>query len=219
VHARREEGFGVVPGFSLHVLGQRERYGSAVRRIGQHGDRLGQRLHELLGARQTIPVPRHGPEAIVGRDRRIAEALHLLQDWIRLAIREGFTGQQQHRQAIDVRERRRGDHVRGTGSDRRRAGEQPAPARGLCVGDRCERHGLLVVRTESRQPVAHVLQRFAESRHVAVPEDREHTAEERQLAPADRDALREQVTHERLGHGEAHALHARISRHLAISLS
>ena len=92
---------------------------------------------------------------------------------------ENVAGQQQHRQAVDVRERRGGDHVGRAGADRRRARHHaPAHVR-LGVGDRRVRHRLLVVRAVGRQHVAVRVQRFADAGDVAVAEDREHAAEQR----------------------------------------
>ncbi len=128
VHALREEASGIVEGLGLHVLRQRERRRAAIGRVEQHGDRLRQRGEELLGPRDAVPEPRHGPQAIVGRDRRVAEVLDLLQHRVGLAAREGVAREQQHRQAVRVRERGGRHEVGG-------ARARPRSCRPSCGGD------------------------------------------------------------------------------------
>ena len=70
VDARLEEVLGVVERLRLHVLGQGERHGAAGGRVREDGEGGGEALEQLLGARDPVPVPRDGPEAVVGGDRR-----------------------------------------------------------------------------------------------------------------------------------------------------
>ncbi|CAM8870284.1 hypothetical protein NCH_04217 [Burkholderia pseudomallei] len=208
--ARREELGRVVVGHRLHVLRQRERHGAAERGVGQHAQRARQRGEQLGRMHDPVEVARHGLERVVRRDRAVMEILDLLQHRVRRARHEHVARQQQHRQPVHVRERGRGDEVRRAGADRCRHGHHPAAQVRLRVRDRAVRHRLLVVRAVGRQRVAVLMQRLAQARDVAVPEDREHAAEQRRVAVAGHDALRGQIAHERLRGGQPdRALHAR----------
>ena len=149
--ARGEELLGIVERLRLHVLAQRQRHRPALRRIGQHRQRARQCGEDLLRPRDAIEVARHRAEAVVRRYRAVAEALHLLQHRIGPARGEHVAWQQQHRQPIDMRDRRGGDHVGGARSDRGGAGHHAPPVHRLGVADRRQRHRLLVVRAIGRQ--------------------------------------------------------------------
>ena len=92
-----------------------------------------------------------GPQAVVGRDSRVAEVLELLQHGVGLAAREGVARQQQDRQAVRVGERGGRHEIGRARPDRGRAGHHPAAPVRLGEGDRRMRHRLLVVRAECRQ--------------------------------------------------------------------
>jgi hypothetical protein len=65
------------------------------------------------------------------------------------------------------------------------------------------RHALLVMRPIGRQLVPHLIQRLAEPRDIAMPENREHTAEDRHGLAVDHRLLPRQELRQRLRHGEA----------------
>ncbi len=184
----------------------------------------------------AVEIARHRLEAIVGGHAAVVEILDLLQHRVRRARGEHVAGQQQHRQAVDVRQRRGGHHVGRAGTDRRRARHHPPAHVGLGVGDRRVRHRLLVVRAVGRQLVAMPIERLADAGDVAVAEDREHAAEQRPDAGAGLGRQRRQIAHQRLRrrqpHRAAHAaaslmqaaaprrtLSPRASRHAPISAS
>ncbi len=75
-------------------------------------------------------------------------------------------------------------------------------------------HRLLVVRPQRRQLMTMLVQRFAHSRDVAVPEDREDAAEQRLGSGAvpGPDALRREVADQRLRRGKPHRASCRRSR-------
>jgi hypothetical protein len=85
--------------------------------VGQHAERAGQGGHDLLRPQDAVEIARDRPEAIVRRHRAVAEILDLLQHRIGPAIGEDIAGQQQHRQAVDMRQRGRRHHVGGAGPD------------------------------------------------------------------------------------------------------
>ena len=178
MHALVEEARRIVVGLGLHVLAEGERHRPAFGRIGQHRHRAVERRHDLLGPRDAVEIARHRTEAVIGAHRAVAEILDLLQHRIGPAVGEHVAGDQQHRQAIDMRDRGGGDHVGRAGADRGGAGHHPPAARGLGEGDRGMRHRLLVVGAIGRQRVARGVERLAHARDIAMAEDREHAVEQ-----------------------------------------
>src|SRR5205823_6045863 len=112
------------------------------------------------------------------------------------ARNENVAGQKQHRQSIDVRERRRRDEVGGSRADRRRARHHSTPHVGFGKRDRSVRHRLLVVRTIRWHLFAHGVERFADARDIAVTENREDAAEQRLAVFVP--AQRREIANERL---------------------
>ena len=68
------------------------------------------------------------------------------------------------------------------------------------------RHRLLVLAAIGREFIAHMPQRLAHARHIAVPEDRPHAGEDRQLLAIDDGHLRRHEPDERLRGGETDGL-------------
>ncbi len=206
---RGEERFGIIVSLRLHVLAEGERDRAAISRVGEHDKRPRQRRNELFGANNAVEIARHRAEAIVGADRAVAEILDLLQHRIGAAIGEDIARQQQDGQAVDVSERGGGDHVGCAGADRRRARHHAPPTRGLGEGDRRVRHRLLIVSAIGRECLARRVERFAQTRDIAVPEDREHPREQRRDLAVDLGLLRREEADSRLGGGEAKGFHGR----------
>jgi len=69
------------------------------------------------------------------------------------------------------------------------------------------RHRLLVVRAIGRQVFARGIERFAETRHIAMAEDGEHASEQTLDAPVDLDALLAEKAHHCLRGGQTHDTH------------
>ena len=174
VDDRLEQAQRVVVVLRLHVLGQGNERRPAVGRVEHQGDRLGQRLDHLLGTGDPVPVAHDCTEGVVRRCRRAAEVLDLLQHGIGQAALERVPGEEQHRQAIGHRDAGGGHQVEGARTDRRRGDHELAPAHRLGVGDRRQRHPLLVLTSPRRQLVAGGVQGRAETGDVAVSEDGEH---------------------------------------------
>ena len=207
VHALFEEACRIVVGLGLHVLAEGEGHRPALRRIGQHRDRSVQRRHDLLGARDAVEIPRHGTEAVVGAHRSVAEVLDLLQNRIGPAVGEDVARYQQNRQAVDMRHRRRCDHVGRAGADRGCAGHHALAARGFGEGDRGMGHRLFVVGAVGGESVARGVERFAHARHVAVAENREHALEQALFQAVDFDSLSAQEANHRLSGGQPDRCH------------
>ena len=198
---------GIVVGFGLHVLAEGQRHGPAIGRIGQHGQRTLQRRHDLFGADDAVEIARHGPEAIVGRDRAVTPILQLLKHGIGTPAGEHVPGDEQHRQPVHMGDAGRGHHIGGAGSDRRRAGHHAAAPAGLGEGDGRIGHALFVMRPERRQAVLCTMQGLAHARDVAMTEDRPDAGEERHARSVDFDHLPAEIAHQRLRGGQAKRAH------------
>ncbi len=173
VHPPFEEALGIVIGFALGVLAERQERRPAIGRIEHRGDRLGQRLEDLLRPRDAVPIAGDGPERIVDGERWIMEVLDLLQDRIGKTAGEHVAGKQEHRQAIGVRDAGCGHHVGGSRTDRRGGHHDAAPVHGLGEADRRQRHRLLVLAPPCREPVLYPLERFGKTSDVAVAKNTE----------------------------------------------
>src|SRR5207247_4044751 len=103
-------------------------------------------------------------------------------------------------------------HVRRAWTDRRGGDHDLAAAHRLRIGDRRERHALLVLAADRGQLVAHLVEREAKARDVAVPEDRKDAGEKGRLAPVNHRPLRDQVADDRLRCGQPHGSHVTASR-------
>ena len=179
-HTRRSKNsLGPVERLGLHVLRQRERHRARLGRRGEHAHRRQRGRNQLLGPPDPVEVPRDGRERVVHRHVAPRGHLELLQHRIRRMRREDVAGKQQHRQPVDRRERRAGDHVRGARPDRRGARERAEPVPHPRVADGRMHHRLLVPRLVVGQELGALMQRLADPRHVAVAEDPEAPAEER----------------------------------------
>jgi len=207
VQAGGEERLGPVMRLGLDVLAQGQRHGPALDRVGQHLHRTRQRGQKLLGPGDPVPPARDRPEAVGDAQGGVVEVLDLLQHRVGPAAREHVARQQQHRQPVDVRHPGRGQHVHRPGADRGRAGHHPAPVHRLGVGDRRQRHALLVVRPEGRQRVARLMERLAHARDVAVAEDRPAAGEQRHLSAVHDRVLRREKPHQRLRRRQPDSTH------------
>ena len=109
--------FGIVVGFCLYVLRQGDCDRSALDRVRQDCDRLRQRLQQLFGSRDPIPVSRHRSKTVIRRNSRIAKILNLLQNGIRQPVCECFAGKKEYRQSIYVSQCGGCHHVGRAGAD------------------------------------------------------------------------------------------------------
>ena len=84
---RLEEALGIVERLGLHVLAQADEGRAAIGRVEQHAQRLGQRLEQLLGPGDPVPVAGDRLEGVVDAERRVAPVLDLLQHRVGQAAR------------------------------------------------------------------------------------------------------------------------------------
>src|SRR5687767_10956933 len=201
-HPLREEVLGHVERLGLHVLRQRQRHGSGVRRAHQdaHGRERGR--DDLLRPRDAVPVARERLERVVHGHVPARGDLELLQDRIGDARGEDVAGEQEHGDAVHGRDRGAGEHVRRAGTDRARARERLQAVPHARVPDGGVHHALLVLRLVVRQEASALFQRLAHPGDVAVPEDPPAPGEEALLAAVALDVLAREEAHEGLGHGE-----------------
>ena len=199
-HALAEQLLRVIPGFRLHVLRQRQGDRAGVGRRGEHAHGFRQGGDELVRSGDAVPVARDRFEAVVDADVLGGGGFQLLQHRRHVAPREDIPRQQQHRQAVDGRQRRAGDHVGRARSDGRGAdkGLQAVLHLGVAAGE--VHPGLFVAHHDVRK-VRVLLQRLADAGHVAVPEDAQHSGKERSLLPVPLNILVAQKADERLRHG------------------
>ena len=197
---RLEEALGVVEGLGLDVLAEGEADRAAVRRVGKRAHGAGKCGEEMFGAGEAIKVAGDRAEAVVGRDGAVVEVLDLLQHWVGTAVGEDVAGDEENRQAVDVRQCRRGHHVCGAGADRGGHRLRPAAAVGLGVGNSGVRHRLLVLAAPGWKRGADPVQRLADAGDVAVAEDRPYALDE---ALAVLGHLHAEPPHHRLRCGQA----------------
>ncbi len=95
-----KERLGVVVDPTLHILRQADKGRAAIRWIEHRADRLRQRLQDLRGVSDTIPVTGHRFKRIRNTQRRVIEMFYLLQHRVRQTGREIITTEHQHREAI-----------------------------------------------------------------------------------------------------------------------
>jgi len=160
----------------------------------------------------AVEIARHGAQAIHRRNSAVLKVLDLLQYRIGIAGNENVTRQEQHRQAVDVGRRCGGDEIGTAGADGGGDGHQAAAEMSFGEGRGRQRHGLFVVGAEGREPLAFGVQGFAESCHVAMPEDGPHAAEQRRDAGGGGNFLCCQEAHQRLGHSQSNRCHVVFSR-------
>jgi hypothetical protein len=188
----------IVEGLGLHVLRQGQGHRARLGRVGQDAHGRGQRRQQLLGPIDAIPVAAERLEAVVDREVLAALGLELLENGADVPTGEDVAGQQQHRQTVDGRGGRAGEHVGGAGPDRGGAGERLEAVLHPGVRDRHVDLGLLVARLVVAE-LGCLLQRLANPGHVAVAEDAPAAGKERLLDPVALDALALQERDQRLG--------------------
>ena len=175
---RGEKGLRIVISLGLRVLTERQTHRPAIRRIGHHPERPRQRGQDMFGARNAVEIPHHRAEAIVRADRPVVEILDLLQHRIGRAAGEDIARNDQQRQPVHMRQRRRRHDIRRPRPDRGRDRHRPPPLHRLGIGNRRMRHGLLVLAAPSRQRVAVGMQSLAHARDIAMPENRPDPVDE-----------------------------------------
>ena len=128
--------------------------------------------------------------------------LHLLQHRIGQPGHERVAGDEQDREPVRHRDAGGGDHVRRAGADGRRGHHDLLASHRLREGRRREAHALLVLPAPHGDLVAVHLERVAQARDVAVPEDPDDAREQRHLLAVDDDALGDEVADDRLRRGD-----------------
>ena len=170
----------VVVSLGLHVLGQCQCDRAGLRRAGQHAHCLRQSRQQLVGPVNAIPILADRLEAVVDRQVLAVRRFELLQDGRHIAAGEDIAGQQQHRQAVDGRRGRAGDHVGGAGADRGEAGEGLKAVLDLGIG-RGRMDCALLVAYLVVAKVGVLDQRFAHAGHAAVAKNSKAAGEERRF--------------------------------------
>ena len=206
-----KELFRPVGGHRLHVLRERQRHRAALGRIGEHGDGARQGSQKLKRRDDAVEVTRNRTQTVGGRDVSVLEVFDLLQYGIRRTRDEDVARQQQHRQAIDVRRTGGCDEIGAARPDRRSHRHHAAAEVGLGVGDGGERHALFVVRTEGWESLLDRMQRLTQTGHIAMPENRPHTAKQRLRTVFREHFLRHQIAHQRLRHRQPNRSHSHTS--------
>ena len=202
-HPLVKERVGIIKGFRLRVLGQRQRHGAGVGGRGQHAHGVGQRAQQLLGPVNPIPIAGDRAQAVVHRNVLGLARFELLQHGGRRAVGEDVAGQQQHRQAIDGGAGGPGHQVGRTRADRRGTGQRSQPVRHLGEPGGGVDHRLFVAALVVAQAVAHLIERLADAGDVAVTENSEHPGEERLPPSVALAELHAQKPHQRLRHGQS----------------
>ena len=135
-HALGEELDRPVVGLSLNVLGQSNRHGTGLGRIGQDAHAVQERGNQLLGTVDAVEEARHGAERVVDGHVERGRILELLEDRVRDAGRELVGGEDEDGQAVGCRRRSTGHHVERAGADRRgrHPGLQAVRRLGECRG-------------------------------------------------------------------------------------
>ncbi len=188
----------------LDVLGQRERHGAGLGRIGQHPHRGQQRGRQLLGPVDPVPEARHRPEGVVDRHVVGGRVLELLQHRRGDPGGEDVARQEQHRQPVDRGQRGARDHVGRAGPDRARAGQRGEAVLHPRVARRRVHHPLLVARVVVGHRLGLLEQRLPDAGDVAVPEDPEAARDQPLLEPVALRVLVRQEPDERLRHRQSH---------------
>ncbi len=116
-----------VVGLGLNVLGQGDRHGTGLGRVGQDAHAAQQRGDQLLGTVDAVEEARDGAERVVDGDVQRGRILELLKDRVGDAGRELVGGEDEDGQAVGRRGRRAGHHVQRAGADRR-GGDPGRPA-------------------------------------------------------------------------------------------
>ncbi|BDZ42104.1 hypothetical protein GCM10025865_14030 [Paraoerskovia sediminicola] len=193
--------------FGLYVLGQSDRDGSRLDRVGEDAHRGERDREELLGPLYAVEEPGQRAERVVDAQPRVVRHLDLLEHRVGDTRRERVARQEERGQPVRRRERGARQHVGGPRADGRGARQCRAAAMHARIPDGLMDHGLLVARLVVRQELGvgpvHLLQGLAHTGHVAVPEDA-HDRGHGALADraVDRPLTREELG-QRLGDGHA----------------
>ena len=135
-HALGEELDRPVVGLGLNVLGQGDRHGTGLGRVGQDAHAVQERGDQLLGTIDAVEEARDGTERVIDSHVERGRILELLEDRVRDAGRELVGGEDEDGQAVGRRGRGAGHHVQRAGADRRsrHPGLQAVRRLGECRG-------------------------------------------------------------------------------------
>ncbi len=205
--ARREERERHVERLRLHVLGQRDRDGARLGRVGEHAHGRERDRVQLIGPLHAVEEARERAERVVHAHARVVRVLELLQHRIRDPRREGVARQEQRRQPVGRCEGRAREHVGGARPDGRGARVGREAAVHAREADGLVHHRLLVAGLVVRHEVGILRvglhERLADPGDVAVAEDPEDAGDGALAVVAvDRPLVREERD-ERLADGHA----------------
>ena len=195
----------------LHILRQRQHYGTGVRRIREHPHRCRQRCQQRLRPADPIEEPGHRSKCIVHRHIRFDGVLQLLQDRALPAGRVGVSRQQQDRQPVHRRQRRPGHQVHRSGTDRGRHCQCRMPSRRLGVPGCHVHQRLLIAALNERQRVAELVQRLTQPGHVSVAEDPQRGRNQPATMPIGHRILPGDVCNQGLRNGQPHRASGRVA--------
>ena len=159
----------------------------------------------------AVEIAGNRTQTISGGNVAVLEVLDLLQNRVWRARNENIAGQQQNRQAVDVGGAGCRDQIGAARPNGRCDGHHAAAEMRFGVGHGGKRHALFIVRAESREGFLDRMQRFAETGHIAMPEDRPHTAKQRLRAVLRLHPLRCQIANQRLRHRQPNRSHSHTS--------
>ena len=199
---------GAVKRLGLHILWQGQTHRPARRRVGHDLNGTRQRRQNLRGRGDAVKVTRDRAQAVVDTQVALREVFQLLQHRVGRARIEGVTGQQQHRQAVHMRQCRCCDQVGGPRTDGGGDSHDALAKVRFAERNGGMRHALFVVRPVGGQLGPAGPQRLAQTRHIAVTKNRKNTRAIRlHGAIGQFDAQHRQVSDQGLGQCESGGAH------------
>ena len=202
VDAPREERLGVVIGPALQVLRQTHEGRAAIGGVKHRGKGCRQRLQDLRGVSDAVPVAADRLEGVVQSQRGVPEMLQLLQHRVGQPGQERITAEHQHRQSVGMGKGGCRQQVCGARSRTRGAEHEPAAQMVLGVSRRRKAHALFVLPPIERHLLMHRIKRFTQTRHVAMAKNAEAAAANPDLFAVNQDILVHQPADDGLCHGQ-----------------
>ena len=208
VHTFAEKADRIVVGLSFHILRHGDAYCAGVGRVGEHAHGIDHRAHQLLRARDAVPVAADGAESVVCGQGEIVSLFHLLQHRVRLAAGVHIAGQDQHGDVVCRCGGGGSYHVGGAGAHRAGNSHDFFAFALAGEGHGGVRHALLVLALPDRHAVCLLCQRLTQTHHVAVAGQHDDTLNKGVLDTVIGDVLVFQEANQGLRHGQSYGFHA-----------